>query len=271
MYLAGDMAFPPEFSFMPLDDLQRTLPADAAERVILALDCATASRTGLDPDLLDRAPALDRRRPPPRQHPLRQAQPDRRRRILDRGDPPRPPSRAGRRADPGDRRGALRRARHRHGQVPVLEHHPEGARSRRGAARGRRQARSVVFPAGDLRIGRVRQPEAERAGAGPGRALCGRPADHHVPPPERLHRAGRGEEFAEGIIDELRAVKGVEMAATIREPPEPPDAPRRISMRSSTDELDVSAIARKRGGAATGGRPVSRPSGVDRRDQGVLC
>ena len=38
------------------------------------------------------------------------------------------------------------------------------------------------------------------------------------------------------------------MAATIREPPEPPDAQRRISLRSSSDELDVSAIARKRGG-----------------------
>jgi phosphoesterase RecJ-like protein len=50
------------------------------------------------------------------------------------------------------------------------------------------------------------------------------------------------------VIDYLRAVDGAEMAAMIREPPEPPDAPRRISMRASADELDVSAIARKRGG-----------------------
>jgi phosphoesterase RecJ-like protein len=61
-----------------------------------------------------------------------------------------------------------------------------------------------------------------------------------------------GEEYAEGIIDSLRAVDGAEMAVTIREPPEPPDADRRVSMRSSRDELDVSAIARKRGG---GGHP----------------
>src|SRR5919197_1173837 len=59
---------------------------------------------------------------------------------------------------------------------------------------------------------------------------------------------GVGEEYAEGIIDDPRAVDGAEMAATIREPPEPPDAPRRISMRSSSDELDVSLIARKRSG-----------------------
>src|SRR5262249_35053071 len=59
---------------------------------------------------------------------------------------------------------------------------------------------------------------------------------------------GVGEEYAEGIIDSLRSVDGAQLAVTIREPPEPPDAPRRISMRSSSDELDVSAIARQRGG-----------------------
>jgi phosphoesterase RecJ-like protein len=57
-----------------------------------------------------------------------------------------------------------------------------------------------------------------------------------------------GEEYAEGVIDELRKVQGVELAMTVREPPEPPGAQRRISMRSSTDFLDVSAIARQRGG-----------------------
>ena len=63
-----------------------------------------------------------------------------------------------------------------------------------------------------------------------------------------FHELGVGEEYAEGLIDYLRAVDGAEMAATIREPPEPPDAQRRISMRASSDELDVSVIARKRGG-----------------------
>jgi bifunctional oligoribonuclease and PAP phosphatase NrnA len=59
---------------------------------------------------------------------------------------------------------------------------------------------------------------------------------------------GVGEEYAEGLIDYLRAVDGAEMAATIREPPEPVDAIRRISMRAASDELDVSEIAQKRGG-----------------------
>ena len=59
---------------------------------------------------------------------------------------------------------------------------------------------------------------------------------------------GVGEEYAEGVIDELRRVKGVELAMTVREPPGPPGAPNRISMRSASDALDVSAIARQRGG-----------------------
>jgi len=59
---------------------------------------------------------------------------------------------------------------------------------------------------------------------------------------------GVGEEFAEGIIDSLRSVNGSEMAAIVREPPEPPDAPCRVSLRASSDEIDVSAIARQRGG-----------------------
>jgi phosphoesterase RecJ-like protein len=57
---------------------------------------------------------------------------------------------------------------------------------------------------------------------------------------------GAAEAYSEGIIDSLRAVEGADMAALIREPRDGPA--RRISLRSSNDELDVSAIARKSGG-----------------------
>jgi phosphoesterase RecJ-like protein len=53
------------------------------------------------------------------------------------------------------------------------------------------------------------------------------------------------EAFSEGIIDYLRAVEGAEMAALIREPPRREGPTRRVSLRASNDELDVSAIARK--------------------------
>src|ERR671918_1642708 len=52
MYLGGQAPLPAEYGFMPLGDLPRTVPADAAERVLLALDCANASRIGPDADRL---------------------------------------------------------------------------------------------------------------------------------------------------------------------------------------------------------------------------
>jgi phosphoesterase RecJ-like protein len=58
---------------------------------------------------------------------------------------------------------------------------------------------------------------------------------------------GAAEPYSEGIIDYLRAVEGAELAALIREPPRD-DAERRVSLRASIDELDVSAIARTFGG-----------------------
>lgn len=59
---------------------------------------------------------------------------------------------------------------------------------------------------------------------------------------------GAEEPYSEGIIDSLRAVEGSEMVALIREPPRAEGPARRISLRSSHDEVDVSAIARKEGG-----------------------
>ncbi len=58
---------------------------------------------------------------------------------------------------------------------------------------------------------------------------------------------GAAEPYSEGIIDFLRAVEGADMAALIREPPAPGRPARRISLRSSSDEVDVSAIARASG------------------------
>jgi phosphoesterase RecJ-like protein len=59
---------------------------------------------------------------------------------------------------------------------------------------------------------------------------------------------GAEEPYSEGIIDSLRAVEGSEMVALIREPPRNEGPARRVSLRSSHDEVDVSAIARKEGG-----------------------
>jgi phosphoesterase RecJ-like protein len=63
-----------------------------------------------------------------------------------------------------------------------------------------------------------------------------------------FHEVGAAEPYSEGIIDFLRAVEGADMAVLIREPPREAGPTRRVSLRASHDELDVSAIARKSSG-----------------------
>ena len=61
-------------------------------------------------------------------------------------------------------------------------------------------------------------------------------------------QVGAVEPYSEGIIDHLRSVEGALLAALIREPPRGGTPARKVSLRSSVDEVDVSAIARKGGG-----------------------
>jgi len=59
---------------------------------------------------------------------------------------------------------------------------------------------------------------------------------------------GAGEEMTEGIIDHLRAIEGTLVAALVRDLGDRGRAARKVSLRSSGGEVDVSAIARKHGG-----------------------
>jgi phosphoesterase RecJ-like protein len=60
--------------------------------------------------------------------------------------------------------------------------------------------------------------------------------------------SGAGEEMTEGIIDHLRSVEGTMVAALIRDQGDRGRAARKVSLRSSGGEIDVSAIAREQGG-----------------------
>jgi bifunctional oligoribonuclease and PAP phosphatase NrnA len=57
MYLPGQTPLPQEYGFMPLGDLIRERPADAGERVLLAVDCAKEDRIG-DESLRSGAPLV---------------------------------------------------------------------------------------------------------------------------------------------------------------------------------------------------------------------
>lgn len=246
MFLGGNSDPPSEYRFLPLEEVRRTLPGDATERVLVALDCANASRTGLPAELLERFPLvldIDHHHDNTRfgQINLVVAEASSTAEIV---------------------RDVLQELR--------VELTPEIAEAIYVALvtdTGRFQYTNTTPKA--LRLA----AELVEAGVDVHRVFQGIYESVEFAKLKLLARAlerarlyeggrlvisyllredfaelGVGEEYAEGIIDYLRAVDGAEMAATIREPPEPPGAPRRVSLRASATQLDVSAIARKRGG-----------------------
>ena len=60
--------------------------------------------------------------------------------------------------------------------------------------------------------------------------------------------SGAGEEMTEGIIDHLRSVEGAKVAALVRDQGTRGRAARKVSLRSSEGDVDVSAVARRHGG-----------------------
>ncbi len=67
---------------------------------------------------------------------------------------------------------------------------------------------------------------------------------------EDFRDAGAEDSYSEGIIDHLRAVQGTKVAALIRElsGAEAGDGRRKVSLRATGEDVDVSAIARAQGG-----------------------
>jgi bifunctional oligoribonuclease and PAP phosphatase NrnA len=246
MFLGGDSGIPRDYELLRLDSLRRELPADAAERVLVALDCASAARMGLDPALLERVPlSLD----------------------VDHHHDNTRFARINLVVPAASSTGEIVRDLLRELSVALTPEIAEALYVALVTDTGRFQYANTTPKA--LRLA----AELVEAGVDVHRVFQGIYESVDFAKLKLLARAldraqvyegGRlvvtyllrrdfeelrvGEEYAEGIIDSLRSVDGAEMAVTIREPPEPADAPRRVSMRSSRDELDVSAIARKRGG-----------------------
>jgi phosphoesterase RecJ-like protein len=59
---------------------------------------------------------------------------------------------------------------------------------------------------------------------------------------------GASEALTEGIIDHLRTIDGTVVSAVVRDQPDNDRAARKVSMRSTDGQIDVSAIARVHGG-----------------------
>ena len=245
-FLGGGMDIPSEYAFMPLDWLRRELPDDAAERVIIALDCANASRTAINDEVLARTALVvdvDHHHDNTRFGDVNLIVPDASstaevlRDVFAELDVRLTPEIA-------------------EALYVAVDTDTGGFHYANTTPKAHILAAELLEAGADFhRIFQEIHESVEFAKL----KLLARALDRaQIYEHGRLvisylvrsdfNELGVGEEYAEGIINYLRAVAGVEMAAIIREPPEPPDAERRISMRSSHDELDVSAIARKQGG-----------------------
>jgi phosphoesterase RecJ-like protein len=245
MVLHGDAPLPGEYAFMQLAELRRRWPDDVSDRVLLALDCANESRIA-DPEVLGRvqlAIDVDHHHDNTRFGQINLIVPD----ASSTGEVLR------------DLIAAL--------NIELTPDLAEALYIALVTDTGRFQYTNTTPKA--LRLA----AELVEAGADVHRVFQGVYESVQFAKLKLLARAleraqvyeggrivvsyllrtdftevGAAEPYSEGIIDYLRAVEGAYMAVLIREPPRESGPTRRVSLRASVDELDVSAIARKSDG-----------------------
>jgi phosphoesterase RecJ-like protein len=246
MFLNWPAPLPGEYRFMDLGDLRRDLPSDLGSRVVLAVDCANESRLGDDRAFLERAVLVldvDHHHDNSRFGDVNLVVPD------------------------ASSTGEVLRDVFRELDVRLTPEIAEALYIALVTDTGRfqyanttpktlRLAAELVESGADVH--KVFQDVYESVQFAKLKLLA-RALDR-----ARIHDGGRvvvswlvrddfadvgaEEPYSEGIIDFLRAVEGAELAALIREPPRDEGPTRRVSLRSSIDGLDVSAIARSFGG-----------------------
>src|SRR5512132_3400645 len=245
MVLHGDAPLPNEYAFMPLAELQRRWPDDVSERVLLAVDCANESRIA-DPEVLGRVPLavdIDHHHDNTRFGQIDLIVPD------------------------ASSTGEVLRDVFRELDVELTPEIAEALYIALVTDTGRFQYTNTTPKA--LRLA----AELVEAGADVHRVFQGVYESVQFAKLKLLARAldrarvleggeivvsyllrddfeavGASEPYSEGIIDVLRSVEGSAVSALIREPPRDGAPARKVSLRSSVDEIDVSAIARKSGG-----------------------
>ena len=246
MYLAGHAPLPGEYSFMPLEELRRSVLDDVDERVLLAVDCANESRLGPDPEVLHQSRFtvdIDHHHDNTRFGDVNLIVSDASstaevlRDIFAELDVRLSPDIAealyialvtdtGRFQYANTTPKALRLAAelveaganvHR-----VFQGVYENVQFAKLKLLARALERAQVYEGGALVVSYLLRGDFAEVGA--------------------------AEPYSEGIIDYLRAVEGAIVSVLIREPPRSDGPTRRVSLRSSTDEVDVSAIAHKSGG-----------------------
>ena len=246
MYLGGSGALPREYAFMHLDGLRRSLPDDLERRVLVAVDCAKADRMGPDPEPVERASLvlnIDHHHDNTRFGDVNLIVADASstgevlRDLIRELDVELTPELAeplyialvtdtGRfqytNTTPKSLRLAAELVEAGADVHAVFQQVYESVEFAKLKLLARALERARVLEGGLIIVSHLLRTDFAEVGA--------------------------AEPYSEGIIDYLRAVEGAELAALIREPPRNDGPTRRVSLRASVDELDVSAIARMFGG-----------------------
>jgi bifunctional oligoribonuclease and PAP phosphatase NrnA len=248
MFLGGPAPLPGEYRFLELENrgLQRERPADFAERALVAVDCASTNRVGAEPGLVDAAPFtinIDHHHDNPRFGEVNLIVAD------------------------ASSTGEVLAGVFRELGVKLTPEIAEALYIALVTDTGRFQYANTTPKA--LRLA----ADLVEAGADVHRVFQGVYENVQFAKLKLLARAldraqvleggeivvshllrddfeavGATEPYSEGIIDFLRSAEGALVSALIREPPRDGAPARKVSLRSSVDEVDVSAIARKSGG-----------------------
>lgn len=246
-FLTGSAALPREYAFMGLGDVLRSPPSDASERTLVALDCASAKRLGDDEGLVRQVPLvlnIDHHHDNTRFGHRNLVMPDASstgeilKDVLDRLDVELTPRMA-------------------EALYIAIVTDTGRFQYRNTSSNTLRLAAELIDAGADSH--RVFQDVYENVAFGKLKLLA-RALDHAaVYEGGRLiissltradfSDAGAEEPYAEGLIDHLRAVEGAQMVALIREPPLGGNSSsRKVSLRTASEEIDVSLIARGFGG-----------------------
>lgn len=248
MFIGGPAPLPAEYRFLELTErgLHRERPADAGERTLVAVDCASAARVGAEPGVVDAAPFtinIDHHHDNPRFGDVNLV------------------------VEEASSTGEVLADVFRELDVELTPEIAEGLYVALVTDTGRFQYTNTTPKA--LRLA----ADLVEAGADVHRVFQGVYENVQLSKLKLLARAldrarvfeggeivvshllrddfesvGATEPYSEGIIDFLRSVEGALVSALIREPPRDAGPARKISLRTSVDEVDVSVIARKSGG-----------------------
>jgi phosphoesterase RecJ-like protein len=247
-FLGGEAPLPGEYRFLELEELglRRTRPADIGERILVAVDCASASRVGAEPGLVEAAPFtinIDHHHDNPRfgDVNLIVANASSTAEVL---------------ADVFRELGVGLTPEIAEALYIALVTDTGRFQYANTTPKALRLAADLVEAGADVH--RVFQGVYENVQFAKLKLLAraldrarvlegGEILVSHLLR-EDFEAVGATEPYSEGIIDVLRSAEGALVSALIREPPRDSGPLHKVSLRSSVDELDMSAIARKSGG-----------------------